>query len=112
MNVVEPVAEEPIQAPNGPVPSILCHPLGSNIQDILEDFDMDSEESVGMRDNHMGPSNAAVEKTPRKNLSLIPETGASSRAPTPKRPQSLTFEEDDRVSRSKRPLASEGSVEI
>ena len=31
VNVIEPVTEEPIQAPAGPIPSVLCHPLGSNI---------------------------------------------------------------------------------
>ena len=31
VTVIEPVAEEPIQAPVGPIPSVLCHPLGSNI---------------------------------------------------------------------------------
>ena len=70
---------------------------------------MDSEESVGMEDNHTGPSNAVIEKTPRKHLSSIPEAGASSRAPTPKRPQSLTLNETNRASRSKRPRASEAS---
>ena len=64
VNVIELVAEESIQAPTGPILSVLCHPLGSNIQHILEDIDMDSEESVGMRDNHMGPPNVAVERTP------------------------------------------------
>ena len=105
MNVIEPVAEEPIQAPGGPVPLVLCHPLGSNIQDILKDIDMDLE--VGMGDNHMGPSNAVIEKTPRKHLSPISEARASSRALTPKRPRSPTSDETNRVSRSKRPRASE-----
>ena len=64
MNVIEPVVEEPIQAPAGPIPSVLCHPLGLNIQHILEDIDMDLEESVGMGDNQTRPPNAAVERTP------------------------------------------------
>ena len=55
VNAVELVAEELIQAPDGPIPSILCHPLGSNIQHILEEIDMESEESVGMGDDNMGP---------------------------------------------------------
>ena len=44
VNTVKSVAEEPIQAPGSPIPSILNHHLGSNIQHILEDIDMDSEE--------------------------------------------------------------------
>jgi hypothetical protein len=75
VNVVEPVAEEPIQAPTSPIPSIMCHPLGSNIQHILEDIDMDSEESVGMGDNRTGPSNVAVERTPRKPCLLFQKQG-------------------------------------
>ena len=64
---------------------------------------MDSEESVGMGGNQTGPPNAAVERTSRKPLSLIPEAGASSRAPTPTRPRSPILDESDRASRSKRP---------
>ena len=109
VNVAEPVVEEPIQAPSGLIPSVLCHPLGSNIQHILEDIEMDLEESVGMGNNHMGPFNAAVEKTPRRLLSLTPKAGASSRAPTPKRPRSLILDEADRAWRSKRPRAFEAS---
>jgi hypothetical protein len=47
---------------------------------------MDSEESVGMKDDNMGPSTATVAKTPRKPLSPIPKVGATSQALTPKRP--------------------------
>ena len=86
VNIVEPVVEESIQAPAGPIPSIRCHPLGSNIQHILEDIDMDLKESVGKGDNHTGPSNAADERNPSKPLSPIPEARVSSRASTPKRP--------------------------
>ena len=64
VNVIKSVAEKPIQALAGPIPSVLCHPLGSNIQHILKDIDMDSEEFVGMRDNQTGPPNAAIERTP------------------------------------------------
>jgi hypothetical protein len=46
---------------------------------------MESEESVGMADDNMGPSTTAAARTPRKVLSPIPEMGASSRAPTPQR---------------------------
>ena len=86
VNAVEPVAEEPIQAPGGPIPSVLCQPLGSNIQHILEEIHLESEESMEMEDNHIGPSNATVEKIPQKPLSLILEARTSSRAPTPKKP--------------------------
>ena len=65
VNIVESVVEESIQAPVGPIPSILCHPLGLNIQCILEEIDLESKESVGMGDNQTGPPNAAVEKTPQ-----------------------------------------------
>jgi hypothetical protein len=67
---------------------------------------MDSEESVGMANQHSGPSNVTVEKTPRKQLSPILEVGASSRAATPKRPQDPIFDEADRASASKRPRTS------
>ena len=58
--------EEPIQAPDGPIPSVLGHPLGSNIRHILEEIDIELEESVGMANHHSGPPIAAVEKTPLK----------------------------------------------
>jgi hypothetical protein len=47
---------------------------------------MESEESIGMTDDNMGPSTTAAVKTPRRPLSPIPKAGASSLAPTPKRP--------------------------
>jgi hypothetical protein len=47
---------------------------------------MESEESVGMVDDNMGLSTTTAMKTPQKPLSPIPEVGASSQAPTPKRP--------------------------
>ena len=64
LTVAGPALEEPIRAPDGPIPSALGHPLGSNIQHILEEIDMESEESVGIVDHHSGPPNAAVEKAP------------------------------------------------
>ena len=70
---------------------------------------MESEESVGMADHHLGPPNAAVEKAPRKLISPISEVGACSRVATPKRPRDLIFDEADRASVSKRPRASEAS---
>jgi hypothetical protein len=72
------LVEEPLRVPEGLIPSMLDHPLGSNIQHILEDLEMGSKESVGMVDNNLGPSTVAVAQTPRKPLSTIPETGASS----------------------------------
>ena len=68
---------------------------------------MDLKESVGMGDENMGPSTATAKKIHRKPLSPILEAGASSRAPTPKRPQSSTPAEVDRASRSKRPQAQQ-----
>jgi hypothetical protein len=80
------LVEKPLQAPKGLTPSMLDYPLGSNIQDILEDLDMGSEDSVGIVDDNLRPSTAAAAKTPRKTLSPILEAEASSRAPTSKRP--------------------------
>jgi hypothetical protein len=70
---------------------------------------MDSEESVGMADDNMGPPTAATVKTLRRPLSPIPEVGATSRASTPKRPQSLTPVGVVGTSGSKRPRAFEAS---
>jgi hypothetical protein len=109
VNVVEPVVEGPLRAPEGHIPSVLNHPLGSNIQHILEDLDLKLEESVGMADDNMGPFVSAATKTPQRPLSPILEVGASSRAPTPKRPRSLTHAGVDRASSSKRPWAFETS---
>ena len=68
----------------GPIPSILNHHLGSNIQHILEDIDMELDESVGMADDNMGPSTNTAVKTSWKLLSPILEAGTTSRAVTPK----------------------------
>jgi hypothetical protein len=106
VNVVGQV-EEPLKAPEGPIPSMLDRPLGSNIQHILEELELGSKESVGMVDDNLGPSTEAVAQTPQKALSTIPERGASSRAPTSKRPRSRTLGEVERASISKRPQASE-----
>ena len=105
--VAGPAVEEPIRALDGPIPSALGHPLGSNIQHILEEIDMESEESVGIVDHHSCPPNATVEKAPRRPMSQILEVGMSSRAVTSKRSRDPIFGEDDRVSMSKRPRASE-----
>ena len=109
VTVAGPAVEEPIQAPDGPIPSALGHPLGSNIQHILKEIDMESEESVGMVDHHSGPLNAAIEKAPQKPMSPIPEVGASSRAATSKRSRDPIFDEADRAFVLKRPRASEAS---
>ena len=98
VNVAKPVVEEPIKAPGGPIPSVLCHSLGSNIQHILKEIDMDSKEFMGMGDNHMGhPMLQLRRPPPKKPLSPIPEAGASSWAPTPKRPRSPIFDEVDKA---------------
>jgi hypothetical protein len=68
---------------------------------------MESEESVGMVDDNMGPSTVVAAKTLQKPLSPIPEGGASSRAPTPKRHQSPTPVGVEEVSGPKRLRASE-----
>jgi hypothetical protein len=100
MNVVR---HGPLQALGGPIPSMLDHPLGSNIQHILEGIEVESEDSVGMTDDNLGPSTAAAMPTPQQPLSTILEQEASSRAPTPKRPRSPTLNEGERASVSKRP---------
>jgi hypothetical protein len=105
VNVVKSV-EEPLRALDGPIPSMLNHPLGLNIHHILDDLDMESKESVGMADDNIRPSTAAAVRTPQKFLSPIPKTWAFSRAPTPKRPRSPTPTGFDGASRSKRPRAS------
>jgi hypothetical protein len=64
VKVIELVAEKPLHAPMGPIPSMLNHPLCSNIQHILEDLDMESKESVGMADDNMGPSATVTVGTP------------------------------------------------
>ena len=49
VNVAGPVLEEPLQVIWDPIPELdLDHPLGSNIQHILEDLDLESEDLVGM----------------------------------------------------------------
>jgi hypothetical protein len=72
------LVEEPLRVPKGPIPSMLDRPLGSKIQHILKDLEMGSEESIGMADDNLGPCTADVAQAPRKPLSTILETGASS----------------------------------
>jgi hypothetical protein len=94
--------DEHLRAPEGPTPSLLNKPLGSNIQHILDDIDVKLEDFVGMADDNMGPSPLAATRVPRKILSPIPEAGKSSRAPTPKRPRSLTPAEVEKEIGSRR----------
>jgi hypothetical protein len=58
------LVEEPLQAPEGPIPSVLNHPLGSNIQHILEDINIESEDSVGMAGDNLGLYPMATTQTP------------------------------------------------
>jgi hypothetical protein len=118
MNVAG-LVDEPLVAPKGPIPSVLNRQLGSNIQYILEDLEMASEDSVGMADENLGPFVATTEHVPQGPLFTISEAGASSRAPMPKRSRSPTHVE--KTSASKRPHvfevpeaseASESTVEI
>jgi hypothetical protein len=102
------VEEGPLRVPEGSIP-ILSQPLGSNIQHILEEIDVISKDSVGMADDNMGISPKVVVGTLRKTLSPIPETGNSSRAPTPKGPRSPTPAGVEKGIDSRRSQASEAS---
>jgi hypothetical protein len=106
--VAKVVEEEPLRVPEGSI-LILSQPLGSNIRHILEEIDMMSEDSVGMADNNMGASPKVVAGILGKTLSPIPETGSLSRAPTPKRPRSLTPAGVEKERDSRRSQASEAS---
>jgi hypothetical protein len=92
VNAVE-LVEESLVAPEGPIPSLLNRRLGSNIQHILEDLEIASEDSVGMADENLGPFVATAGQAPQGPLPTIPEMGASSRAPTPKRSRSPSLVE-------------------
>jgi hypothetical protein len=93
VNATEPILEEPLQVIGGPIPttSILGQPLGSNIKHILEDLNFELKDSIGMKGDNMEPATVEGEKAQLKPLSSILEVGTSSKAPTPKRPQSLTL---------------------
>jgi hypothetical protein len=69
------LVEEPLVVPEGPIPSVLNRQLGSNIQHILEDLEMASEDSVGMADENLGPFVATAEHVPQGPLFTIPEMG-------------------------------------
>jgi hypothetical protein len=102
-------AEEPLLAAEGPIPSTLSHPLGSNIQHILEELDIRSEDFIGMEDDNMGPSTAAAAQAHQKPLSTIPETGTSSRASTPKKSLSLALDGVEGAIGSKRTRSFEAA---
>jgi hypothetical protein len=65
VNAAKSVLAEPLQAPGGPIPTklILGHLMGSNIQDILDNLDLESENSVGMRDDIIGSGRSTVRFT-------------------------------------------------
>ena len=113
VNAAGPVLAEPLQVPKGPIPkkSILGHPMGSNIQDILDDLDLESENSIGMRADNVGHPTAEAEvvRPPLERLSLIREAEATFWIVTPTRPQSLTPALVNRALGSKRPCTSEAS---
>jgi hypothetical protein len=78
---------------------------------------MMSEDSVGIADDNMGASPKVATRVLERTLSPIPEAGNSSKAPTPKRPQSLTpagieKEMESRRSKASEALSSESTVEI
>ena len=60
--------------------SILGHLLGLNIQHILENLDLESEDLVGMKDDNMGhlTTKEEVVKAPLKPMSLIREVETTS----------------------------------
>jgi hypothetical protein len=105
MNVAQPTPTKLLPVLVDPIPmeSTLGHPLGLNIQDILEDFDLELENLVGMGDNNVGHPIAEVEiiRPQPKPLSPIREEGTTSRTATPKRPRSPTLADVDRASGSK-----------
>jgi hypothetical protein len=59
------LVEEPLVVPEGPIPSVLNQQLGSNIQHILEDLEMVSEDSVGMADENLGHSWQLLDRPPK-----------------------------------------------
>ena len=55
VNKVGLVLKEPLPVIGGPIPElVLDHPLGSNIQHILEDLDSELEDFVGMQGENSG----------------------------------------------------------
>jgi hypothetical protein len=106
--VAKVVDEEPLRVPEGSIP-ILSQPLGSNIQHILEEIEMMLDDSVGIAGDNMGASPKAVAGVLGRTLSPILETGNSSRALTPERPQSPTPAGVEKEMESRRSKASEAS---
>jgi hypothetical protein len=82
VTMAEPILEEPLQVIGGPNPigSILGHPLGLNIQQILEDLDFESEDSVVLKGDNIRQPTAEVEavKALNRPLSPISEAGTTS----------------------------------
>ena len=115
VNVAKLILVELLQAPRGPIPteSILGHPLGSNIQHILEDLDLKSEDLMGMGKGTATvrrPSiHVEVVKPQARPLSPIQEAGTTSRIATSKRPRSLTPVDANQASGLKRPHTTEAS---
>jgi hypothetical protein len=62
--VPEELVEEPLGVPEEPIPSMLNQQLGSNIQHILENLEMASEDSVGMTGENLGPFVATAGQAP------------------------------------------------
>jgi hypothetical protein len=75
----------------------------------LEDIEMMSDDSVGVAGDNMGATPKAAEGVVGRALSLIPEAGNTSRAPTPKRPRSPTPAGVEKGTESRRSNASEAS---
>jgi hypothetical protein len=100
--------EEPLRVPEGSIP-VLSQPLGSNIQHILEDIKMMSDDSVGVAGDNMGASPKVAEGVPGRVLSSIPEAGNTSRAPTLGKPRSPTPEGVGKGAESRRSNAFEAS---
>jgi hypothetical protein len=69
------LVDEPLVAPEGPIPSVLNRQLGSNIQHILEDLEMASEDFVRMADENLGPFVETAGHVPQGPLSTIPKAG-------------------------------------
>ena len=94
VNMALPAPTRPLPMTTDPIPPelILGHPLGSNIQDILENFYLEPENSVGMEDENIGGPTAEAEgmRPQPKSLSSVQETGTASRTVTPRRRQSPT----------------------
>ena len=109
VNVAGHILEELLQVIGGPIPELdLDQPLRSNIQHILEDHNLELEDSVGTQgENFEHPDpHEEVDHALAKPLSPISEEGASSRILTPDQTRGPTSPRVDRASGSKRPRLS------